>query len=153
MSSTTDHTIMLSSAQPFNIEGRVQEDYGSGTIYPGYLLEYNTSEQLVAHSTGTGWHRRMVALENPYDDDNTVAAIDSPYLTADTVRFIYAQPGDLLYMYLATGTAVKGRSLLCSNGDGALRVSTTGSADLSVVGTPEEDVTCASNTRIRVRIL
>lgn len=153
MASTTDHTIVLSTAVPFNIEGRVQEGYGSGTIYPGYLLEYDTNEYLVAHATGTGFHRRMVALENPFDDDNTTAAIDSPYRTADTVRFIYALPGDLLYMYLATGTAVMGRSLLCSNGDGTLRVSTTGSADLSVVGVPEEDLACATATRLRVRIL
>jgi hypothetical protein len=144
---------MLSSAQPFNIEGRVQEDIGSGTIRPGDLIEYNTAEALVVHATGTGWHQRMVAIENPYDDDNTVAAIDSPYLTSDTVRFIYAQPGDLLYMYLATGTAVRGRSRLASNGDGTLRVVTSGSADLSVIGVPHEDLVCATRTRLRVRIL
>ena len=153
MSSTTDHTIMLSAAVPFNIEGRVQEDYGSGTIYPGYLIEYDASEQLVAHTTGTGWHQRMVAIENPFDDDNTVAAIDSPYLTADTVRYIYALPGDLLYMYLATGTAVRGMSRLVSNGDGTLRISTSGSADLIIVGVPHEDLVCATDTRLRVRIV
>ena len=153
MSSTTDHTIMLSSAQPFNIEGRVQEGYGSGTVYPGYLVELDTSEYVVAHATANGFQQRMVALENPFDDDNTVAAIDSPYLTADTVRYIYGQPGDVFYMYLATGTAVRGRSRLTSNADGTLRVSTVGTADLDVVGTPDEDLVCATATRLRVRIL
>ena len=156
MASTTDHTIFLSGAQPFNIEGRVQEDYGSGTILPGYLIEYDTNEFLVAHATGTGWHQRMVALENPFDDANTTAAIDSAYLTADTVRYLYAQPGDLLYMYLANGeTAVRGRSRLVSNGDGTLRVSTSGSADLIIVGVPHEDLTNATGSaaRLRVRIV
>jgi len=154
MASTTDHTIFLSSNAGYDgVGNRIQEDYGSGTIYPGYLLEIDTNEYVTAHATGTGPHYRMIALENPYDDDNSTAAIDSPYLTADTVRFIYALPGEVYYMYLATGTAVKGRSLLCSNGDGTLRVSTTGSADLSVVGVPDEDVTCATDTRLRVRIL
>jgi len=153
MSSTTDHTIVLSTAVPFNIEGRVQEDCGGGTIYPGYLIEYDANENLVAHATGTSWHQRMVAIENPYDDDNTVAAIDSPYLSNDTVRYIYALPGDLLYMYLANGTAVRGRSRLVSNGDGTLRVSASGSADLIIVGVPHEDLACATATRLRVRIV
>jgi hypothetical protein len=153
MSSTTDHTIVLSTAVPFNVEGRVQEDYGSGTINPGYLIEYDTNEHLVAHATGTGWHQRMVAIENPFDDATATAAIDSPYLTADTVRYIYALPGDLLYMYLATGTAVRGRSRLVSNGDGTLRISTSGSADLIIVGVPHEDLVCATATRLRVRIV
>jgi len=153
MASTTEHTIFLSGAQSFNIEGRVQEDLGAGTIYPGYLVEYDTNEYIAAHATGTGFQQRMVALENPFDDLNTTAAIDSPYLTGDTVRFLYGQPGDLLYMYLATGTAVRGRSRLGSNGDGTLRVSATGADDLSVVGVPDEDLVCATATRLRVRIV
>jgi len=153
MASTTDHTIVLSAAQPFAIEGRVQEGLGSGTIYPGYIIKYNAAEALIPHAVGTGYWTRMVAIENPYDDDYTTAAIDSPYRTNDTVRFIYAQPGDLLYMYLATGTAVRGISRLCSNGDGTLRVSTVGSSDLTVIGVPHEDLVCATATRLRVRIL
>jgi len=153
MSSTTDHTIVLSTNSLETISGRVQEGYGSGTIYPGYLIELDTNEFLVAHATANGFQQRMVAIENPYDDDNTVAAIDSPYRTADTVRYIYGQPGDVLYMYLATGTAVRGRSRLTSNGNGTLRVSTVGTADLDVVGTPDEDLVCATATRLRVRIL
>jgi hypothetical protein len=152
MASTTDHTIYL-SGDTSNIQGRVQEALGSGTIYPGYLVELDTAEALVAHATANGFQQRMVALENPFDDATGTAAIDSPYRTNDTVRFIYAQPGDLMYMYLATGTAVRGRSRLTSNGDGTLRVSTVGTADLDVVGTPHEDLTCAAATRLRVRIL
>lgn len=156
MASTTEHTIVLSTATQFGIEGRVQEGYGSGTIYPGYLIEYDTNEYLVAHATGTGVHQRMIALENPYDDDTSSAAIDSAYLTADTVRFMYALPGDLVYMYLADSqNAVKGRSRLASNGDGTLRVVTTGTPDQSIVGVPEEDLNNSTGAaaRLRVRIV
>lgn len=156
MASTTDHTIFLSGGVPFAVESRIQEGLGAGTVTPGHIVEFSTAEAIVVHPTGTGVWSRMIAIENPYDDLNTSPAIDSNYLTDDTVRFIYAIPGDLCYLWLANGeTAVRGRSRLASNGDGTLRVVTTGTPDLSIVGVPHEDLANATGAaaRLRVRIL
>ncbi len=158
MASDTPNTILL---EPFGGSRAqyVEEAPAGDAITPGHLIEYDTSEDVIVHATGDAVQEFMVALENPYADDQTAAAIDTAYATADTVRFTYAQRGDVLYMFLSSSSgaaAVKGISRLASQGDGALSVVTVGAGTLdgAIIGVADEDKAVgASDVRLRVRIM
>jgi hypothetical protein len=153
MASATPHTILLyrNGAR----DGHIQEEQAEEAITPGSLIEVNpTTGALRNHATLNGVNQRMIALENPYDDDTSSAAIDSPYASTDTVRFIYGASGDRVYMrYAAGGTALAQNDALTSYGDGTLHSITVGAAtlDTAVVGFADEAV-AGTATRVRVRI-
>lgn len=151
MASATPHTILLyrNGAR----DGYVQEEQASVAITPGDLIEWDGSGALRPHTAGGNHSQRMIALENPYDDDNTVAAIDSDYQATDTVRYIYGVAGDKVYMNFAGGTAVVQGGALESNGDGSVTPVTVAAATLegAVVGFAEAAV-AAGGTRVIVRI-
>lgn len=154
MASATPHTILLyrNAAR----DGHIAEDQSEETITPGMLVEHNPTapNALRRHATEGGVNQRMVALENPYDDDLTVAAIDSDWASGDTVRYLYADQGDRLYMvYAAGGTALAVNDALISRGTGELLRTdvTAATLDTAVVGFADE-VVAGTTTRVRVRI-
>lgn len=153
MASTTPHTIIVyrNAAR----DAHIDEEQAEAAITPGMLVEKNPATgALRPHATEGGVNARKVALENPFDDDNTVAAIDSPWASTDTVRFLNAVQGDRLYMvYAAGGTALTTGDALISRGTGELLLTTVvaGTLDTAVVGYADEDVGGAT-TRVHVRI-
>ncbi len=127
MATTTRYTIILRSNNPDNMMQRVREGTvaASQTIKPGHLLAYTTSGTLKVHDVdGGNTQGTKVALENPWNGDTTVSAIEATYSASDWIPYIFAQPGDQLYMLLAVGENVAIGDALTSNGDGTLRAFT-----------------------------
>lgn len=128
MASTTPKRIVLSD-DPFV---RREALAAAEAITPGQLIEFTTSLTVRKHATAAGNAVAMFAIENQYDDDNSVAAIDSPYGTADTVQYIIGRPGDIVYAWVTkqtTGSNVSLGNFLESAGSlGALKAYQSGTA-------------------------
>jgi len=153
MASSTPNTIILfvNGAERQIVDKLVA---ATSTIKPGMLVEMSSATQVTPVASASKVNTRMVAIEAAWADDVTAKAIDQAYDSADNVRVIYAQPGDLLYMWLAPSqTAVIGSVLASSTTAGALLVDATNKGH-DVVGVAEEAVTTTgSSARIKVRIL
>lgn len=123
MATTAAHTIILRSNNPDNAEQRVREApcQAAVTVTPGFLLAWGTTTTVKPHATSGGnTEGKKVALENPWSDHGGGAAIAHAYAAGETVPYIFAQPGDQLYMYLASGQNVSKGQALMSNGAGYL---------------------------------
>jgi len=158
---TTEHQIVIQSA---NLNGVVRlEGIADEAFMPGRLLSVDNAEEYQNHNSAVGvLPGKLIALETQTPDTDTyptTAAIDIPYVADETCYVAQGQPGDVYNMWLADGyTAVKGQSMLASNGDGALRVVTVaaGTFTNSIVGTPDEDCNNSlggTAVRLRVRIV
>jgi hypothetical protein len=146
----TFHTIAIQTARRYGIM-RIEET-AAAAVTPGDLLEYSAGN-VQPHSTaaGTDVGSRMVALETMTPATGTTPAIDQDYAAGDRVYVGLPVPGDVLYMWLATGSNVAKGDSLESAGSGALKAATTG----AVVGIAAEALNNASgsNVRIKVRII
>lgn len=152
MASSTPHTIAIQGGA-----ARLEETSGEAAIKPGHLLAVSSGE-VIKHATADGTVLPvLVALEAVTAAGVAKAAIDSTYDDGDTVYYAVGQPGDVFYMWLATGNnAVDGVSPLGSNGDGTLKVVTVAAGTLegSTVGVPVGSLNNASGSaqRLKVRI-
>lgn len=161
MAATTAKTILL------KINGGERpyfEAKANVALTPGELLKWSADDELDPHSMAGGNAQPLFAVENPYDDDNTVAAIDSDYALGDTVRYVVAQPGDEIYAFLADGENVAKGDPLESDGAGALQAHTAPSIDESgsdtttiyyraiVAWAAEDKDNSAGGARARIRV-
>ncbi len=157
MASSTPNTILLSvngAERPYN------ERLAGAALTPGEILEISTGEALVPHATAFGplLSGKLVCIENPYASDNTASAINNDWASGATARFIHAQSGDEVYVFVeASTTVVLGRTLLASDGAGALEVvvpSVDGTIPGCVFGVAMENKTVgASRERVKVRVI
>lgn len=165
MASSTPHTIILKSNNPDNMMQRVEERpcQAAVTITPGMLLAWGTTNTVKPHATANGaLEGRKVALENPWSDHGLListngANIDHAYAAGETVAFIFAQSGDLLYMMLEAAANVAKGAPLAPNGAGYLQAITVDASAVaeSVFGYAEEAVDNTAGgdgVRIRVRV-
>ena len=157
MASSTPHTIMLSDTPEWV---RDEAKANSVAITPGDLIEPVGAGLVQLHSTQAGNAVPYFAIENPWADDNTVAAINDDYGTTDTVFFIKGQPGQQVYAWLTVGGSVAAHTLLESAGSlGALQTATaegTVTAPRRFVARALEAVNNSAGTvpaRIKVEIL
>lgn len=125
-----------------------------GTIKPGHILKRSSATQVTPIASADHINTRMVAVEAPTADDVSNPAINHAYDSGDNVRFVFAQPGDLLYMWLKDGqTASIGSLLATSATAGELEVEAT-NTDARIVGIAESAASpVGAAGRIRVRIL
>jgi len=153
MASSTPNTIVLRSNNRDNGMQRVHEApcQAATPIRPGMLLAVGTTNTIKPHA-GAGLNREgnKVAIDNW---QATGSGLDTVYNAAETVRYIFASPGDVLYMLIKTGSNVAKGAPLESAGTGALQAA-AGTAIDSLVGYAEEAVNNAtgSDGRIRVRM-
>ena len=157
MAATAPKRIVIESN---NIPPMVKEALaGEAGIGPGDLLEYSISVGTVLrHNTAQGVVApKMVAVEKWWNDDDSNYAIDVDYANGDVLRYIVPLPGDVLYMWLASGENASALAYLVSDGDGALQVEAAIDAtDIihSLVGIAAEAVNAtAAISRIRVIIV
>lgn len=139
-------------------DGTLDTRKAGGTITPGYLLEVNSSGNVIAHNTAAANAQRLFAVENtPFNK-----GIDDDYSTNDQVQVVYAWPGcKINALVAASATAITTGDFLESAGDGTLRkLSTDAATDdtqrASVVAVAEEDVDNSSGTseaRIKVTVV
>lgn len=153
MAAANPNTIRL------QINGADRPDYydkqaATATIKPGMLIELASATTVTPVASADKINARMVALETFTAPDVSQRAIDQAYASGDNVRYFYAAPGDLVYMWLAPSqTAVIGSVLASSAQAGQLEVEAT-NVGHNVVGIAEEAVTTtAAAARIKVRIL
>jgi len=156
MASTTPHTIVLRSNNRDNGMQRPMEApvQAAATVKPGMLLDFGTTNTVKPHATAGGNRNgNKVAIDNPWATDTTVAAIDASYTAGQTAGYVHGVPGDVLYMWIKTGSNVAKGAALESAGTGALQAA-AGTAVDSLVGYAEEAVNNAtgSDGRIRVRM-
>lgn len=165
MASSTPHTIVLRSNNPENMIQRVSEApcQAAVTITPGMLLAWGTTNTVKPHPTADiAVEGRKVAIENPWSDHTLIAStngpnIDHAYAAAETVGYIFAQPGDVLYMLLKAGENVAKGAPLSSDGAGALKAITNAASVVleAIFGYANEAVDNsggATPARIRVRV-
>lgn len=153
MATTNPNTIRL------QINGADRPDYwdkqaATATIKPGMLIELASATMVTPVATADKINTRMVAMESAAAPDPAQRAIDQAYASGDNVRYFYAAPGDLVYMWLTPAqTAVIGSVLASSAAAGELSVEAT-NVGHNVVGIAEEAVTTTgAAARIKVRIL
>jgi hypothetical protein len=122
------------------------------TIIPGDLLAINAAGEVLEHATADGISQKAIALPNI----SNAGTIDDAYTAAETVRYGFAQPGQIAYMTLAASQTATRITPLVSNGDGTLKINAAVGAAIiagAVVGYPVEPVTTTGATaRIKVRI-
>ena len=157
MTASGYRTITISTADPF---GPTQEEaLAAAAVTPGELLEFASSGNLQAHSSGGGAvGAKMVALETIHGDAQGSEQIDIDYASADVVYYAVGRPGDVFYMWLAGSENASKGNHLESDGAGALQVVTPGTDDTagSIVAVAAEDndnSTNGSRVRIKAQIL
>jgi len=112
------------------------EATGSGTIYPGYLLEKTSAGKYKAHATVSGSWGGAVALEDALQGNG----VDDAYSNGDKIIVGVFHRGAVVNLVLQDGESVAIGDQLDSNGDGTIRKVTGASsiADLeesqSIVG-------------------
>jgi len=95
-----------------------EEITGSGTIYPGMLLELTSGNAVKAHATASGnVVPPMFAIENELEGDD----IDDAYATTERVQVWIPTRGDIVYGILADGQNIAIGDFLESNGAGYLQ--------------------------------
>jgi hypothetical protein len=151
MASSTPHVIVLQTNEE-GAERPICEGLASTTtIKPGHLIKFSSGVLIINGTAADADAPLMFAVENPfYKPTTTEAAIDHAYAAAETVRYIWAQPGDLLYAWLANSISVVRGAPLESDGVGGLQAWTTG----RIVAFADEIVTnaLAAQARIKVRV-
>jgi hypothetical protein len=150
MASSTPHVIVLQT----NEEGAarpIQEGLATpATIKPGHLIMWS-SGKLILHDNDDAPGAPMFAVENPFAEVTSGANIDHAYAADETVRFVWAQPGDLIYAFLETGNnATKGLALT-SDGAGGFQITPAAGA---IIAWADEDLnnTTGSQARLKVRV-
>ena len=119
MDSTTPNTITLKG------NGIRKEGVASGTITPGYLVEFGGANDLQAHSTAAANARKAFAVENELLGNG----IDDDYTVGEQVHYAVFGTGEEVYaLVAAAATAVTKGAALESAGDGTLRILTTDTA-------------------------
>jgi hypothetical protein len=156
MASSTPNTILLRVNGGDVDERPVNEAIvkAASPVTPGDLVIFDTGELKPNATAADVDAPNMWAVENPYIDPRvtTTAAIDTDYAAAATARFIYGQPGDVIYAWIEASHAavVKGAPLESASG-GDLQAYSTG----RIVAFADENVDNSgggSHARIRVRV-
>lgn len=104
---------------------------GATAIKPGYLIQRRTvggSVVVQPHSRSGGRDVVRVATEQPLNAGGTV---DTAYAAGDIVREHVAAPGQIVLMVLKSGVKADAGTVLVSNGDGRLTISTALSSQVA----------------------
>lgn len=154
MAATTHRTVLL---QVNGSERPIYSDKvaANANITPGALIELASATTVQPIATADKFNARMFAVETAHAPLVNTPNIDQAYASGDTVYFIYAQPGDLVYAIIdASQTVTVGSRLAASGVAGRLSVETT-NVDGTIVGIAEEAVTtgAGATARCRVRIV
>ena len=150
MASSTPHVIVLQTNEE-GAERPVCEGLATTTtIVPGHLIMWSSGE-LVVHNNDDLAAAPMFAVENPFAEVTSGANIDHAYAAAETVRYVWAQPGDIIYAFLEIGGNVAKGAPLASDGLGGLQASPSAGC---VVAWADEALnnTTGSQARLRVRV-
>jgi len=156
MASSTPHIILLQTNGGKADERPIFEAVvHTAAVTPGDLLLLSASGVTPNTNAADADAQKIFAIENPYLDPriSTSPAIDTDYAVGTVARYIFAQPGDLVYTWIETGHAAValGAALEASNVAGCLQAHSTG----RIIGYAAEAVDNSGGgtpARIKVRI-
>lgn len=154
MAASTSKTILLEvngSERPI-----FEKLVASAAVTPGDLLAVTATVTPLASAGAV--NQRAFALENPYAPDPTATAISQDYSVGDSCRYVFAQPGDLVYANIAASQTVSiGSQLISTSTGGQLGTTTVDASTLAgaLVGIAEEAVTTGGGetAHCKVRIV
>lgn len=162
MASSTPNRILL-QVNGAGAEARPIHEYEADeALTPGELVRFDADDELEPHGTAGGNAQPWFVVENPYVETAAgVLAIDTDYALGSYARVVYAQPGDVVYAFLADGQSVAKGAALVSDGAGALAAGGSRAVDEggtatytiysgSVVAYADEDK-AASGARARIK--
>lgn len=92
------------------------ERAAGGAVTPGHLVELNSSDKYVVHSTGAGPHGRAFAVENELEGKTITEA----YVLDERIQVNYQLPGNEVNAILAATEDIAIGAFLQSAGDGTL---------------------------------
>jgi hypothetical protein len=146
------HTIRLKDYVGVYLEKNAAND----GLFPGKMLEVNTSDQVQEHSGASSAAIPMFALEDELQGNG----IDDTYSSGDPVQVWIPHRGDEVYAVLADGENVSIGDKLESDGNGSLQGGTTApvaeaieALDLSGSSGEEDSGVLGYDKRIMVRVL
>jgi hypothetical protein len=156
MASSTPHIILLQTNGGKADERPIFEAVvHTAAVTPGDLLLLSASGVTPNTNAADVDAPKIFAIELPYLDPriSTSPASDTDYAVAAVARYIFAQPGDLVYGFIETGHAAValGAALEASNIAGCLQAHSTG----RIIGFAAEAVDNSGGgtpARIKVRI-
>lgn len=144
MASSTPNIVLL---EINGTERPIYEKKSSAAVKPGEALA-EAATTVAPNGTAGADLLVAVALENPFAPDPTASALSQSYASGDTVRYVYPQPGDKLYMWLKSGQNVAYGAKLELATAGQLQAITTG----KFVAVADEAVNASGGVKqIRVR--
>jgi hypothetical protein len=150
MASSTPHKILLQTNEEGAERPILEGIATTTTIKPGHLVMWSSGE-LVIHNNDDALAAPMFAVENPFAEVASGAAIDHAYAAAETCYYVFAQPGDVIYAWLETGNNIAKGDALTSDGAGGLQGSPTAGAVIAWADEALNNAT-GSQARLRVRI-
>lgn len=120
------------------------ENYAAAdaTIYPGHLIDVNSSSQNVRHATAGGATSLTFALER----EEMGTTIDTAYASGDTVKQGTFPAGCHVNAFIESGVTVQVGTKLESAGDGSFRAVTSG----VVLARSLDAITATARTRCRI---
>jgi hypothetical protein len=125
-------------------------------IKPGHVCVLAANHVVNPVTAADALTAKLIAVEASWANTDTTRTIqEQPYGVGDTVNYIYAQPGDLVYLHLAPNqNAAIGSALATAGSAGEVGVETT-NKDATIIAIAEEAVvTGAGETkRIKSRII
>lgn len=145
------HTILLAGMP--NIP---QERLTSEAITPGHLVEFvlagGDAGKLRKHNTAGGPGGAWFSRESLVPDRGaTTLGVDTPWQVGETMRWMQARPGDLMYAWVpASAVAIVTGDNLSSNGDGTLKKA--GGTETIVAKAAEPVNNAAGGTPARIRV-
>lgn len=154
MASSTPNIVLIAVNGGERIE--FNDRVAAASTLPGSLVEVNSVGKLAQIAAAAKPNARIVVLENLYADNDKLPALDQAYATDDLCRYIYAQPGDVVYLRLAASQTVAiGDPIISTVTAGCVGKGTLDATIVegALVGFAEEAVTTTGSTgRIKVRI-
>jgi len=131
--------------------GTIKKERPAGAaLTPGYLVERNSSGEIIPHGTAAGTDvTPAFHVPGPAGQD-----IDTDTPSGSNAHYRVCQPGVEVYAFLATGENVAEDEVLESAGDGTFQADSAGGADFPVRTLESADATGASDPiRVKVEVI
>ena len=128
------------------------ETIANAAITPGQLIEVMSTGKVRKHATAGGFHQRKISVEDSLQGNG----ISDNYAADAKCQWVNAEPGQVMYMLLADGESATPDEFLESNGNGDLRVYTSGTRvgrAMDTLDLSDSSGADPSSRRIRVEIV
>ena len=125
-------------------------------IKPGMVIELASATTVAPVATAGKLTAKAIAVEASWENtDQSIEVSEHEYPLGDTVNYIYAAPGDLVYLRLAASQVASiGSALETTTTAGCVGVEAT-NVDSTIIAIAEEAVTTGvgESKRIKARII